>query len=29
VVDAVLDAVAAFSSGPRSDDVTVMALRAL
>lgn len=29
MVDAVLDAVAAFSSGPRGDDVTVMALRAL
>jgi sigma-B regulation protein RsbU (phosphoserine phosphatase) len=29
VVDAVLAAVAAFSSGPRGDDVTVMALRAL
>jgi sigma-B regulation protein RsbU (phosphoserine phosphatase) len=28
-VDAILGAVAAFSSGPRSDDVTVMALRAL
>jgi len=27
MVSAVLDAVAAFSSGPRSDDVTVMALR--
>jgi sigma-B regulation protein RsbU (phosphoserine phosphatase) len=29
VVDAILAAVAAFGSGPRSDDVTVMALRAL
>ena len=29
LVDAILDAVAAFSSGPRSDDVTVMALRAV
>ena len=29
VVDAVLSAVAAFGSGPRGDDVTVMALRAL
>jgi len=29
LVDGVLGAVAAFSSGPRSDDVTVMALRAL
>jgi hypothetical protein len=28
-VDAVLAAVAAFSSGPRSDDITVMALHAL
>ena len=29
VVSAVLDAVAAFSTGPRGDDVTVMALRAV